>query len=100
MLHSVILSIQWLSSDQGGRKNPPVGERYSTVARFLDVEHGSSIDWSVIIELNTHIIDLGHQLGRVSFLSEEAPQDLLKPGREFELLEGNRVVGRCKILDD
>ena len=30
--------IHWISFEEGGRKSPPTGLQYSTVARFEDIE--------------------------------------------------------------
>jgi hypothetical protein len=35
---------------------------------------------------------------RVRFVMDEAPQDLLRDGERFELMEGRRVVAKCVVL--
>jgi hypothetical protein len=74
--------ICWISAAAGGRKQPPTGPRYLTVARFND----DADDWSVVVE------------GRIRFLTPDAPIHLLQPGQRCELVEGKRVIATVEIL--
>lgn len=80
-----VVRLTWIPESEGGRRAPPTGSRYSTVARFGNQE------WSLILELivrNTY---------EAWFLSEMAPENLLVSGAKFELREGARIVARGEV---
>ncbi|MFZ4663003.1 MAG: hypothetical protein ACOYNY_38720 [Caldilineaceae bacterium] len=85
--------ICWISAAAGGRKQPPTGPRYSTVARFNDTNA-----WSVVVEFvqppNAH----GCVEGQIRFLAPDVPIHLLQPGQRCELVEGKRVIATVEIL--
>lgn len=93
--------ITWLSREKGGRLNPPSGGEYSAVARFKNQTNWPSEAWSVMIRFLNPISGAREQLATVRFLvDEEAPDGLLDPGVEFELMEGPNAVARVKVLED
>jgi hypothetical protein len=79
--------IQWITAEEGGRQSPPLGPKYTTVARFED-------EGDVWLELPD--ATLSHRV-RVSFLAEQGPANLLVIGSVFELMEGNKSVARGVI---
>lgn len=87
----------FLPPDQGGRKNLLQGPWYHTVVQFpgIDLRPNS---WSFVINFESMICQYGTINVRVKFLSEEAPHNLLIPGRVFNLLEGERIVAIGQIL--
>lgn len=91
--------IQWISPEQGGRRAVPVGRRYSTVARFKGVQDLLDEFWSVVVELEESPSSPMIQTVRLTFLSDDAPTDLLAKYTNFELLEGSRVVARGETLE-
>lgn len=100
MKHTVKAHIFWVPADAGGRKAPPTGPRYSTVARFQsDKANQNEQAWSIIAEFlpqqNQHI---SCTLANIRFLAPNAPTYLLSLGNQFELLEGPRVVAKGKII--
>lgn len=90
--------ICWISASVGGRKQPPAGPRYSTVATF-NSEHGQNA-WSVVIEFDQQPDETSCVESRLVFLDPEAPSHLLQPGSQFQLVEGVRVVATVEILLD
>jgi hypothetical protein len=97
--------VDWIPKDQGGRNRPPTGlssPPYSTAVRFADAEEPwpPPMAWSLVVERDEALSEPCRWIADVHFLVDEAPQDSLRPGREFELYEGNRCVARGKILGD
>ena len=98
-MNTMKAKICWVLADKGGRKKPPTGPRYSTVARFP--EQGgdwSKQAWSIVANFTAPPDEDGCVMAEVGFLSDTAPQHLLKSGATFELMEGPRVVAKAKIL--
>lgn len=88
--------ICWIPASAGGRKQPPAGPRYSTVARFDEEDEQN--EWSVIVEFEQRPDDRGCVEGQIKFLIPEAPFYLLRPGKQFHLTEGARVVATVEII--
>jgi hypothetical protein len=85
--------VRWLSLGEGGRAQPPTGEQYITVARFVDPAADWSADaWSVVLSFVGSAEDAD-----VHFLAPEAPHHLLRPGVAFDLYEGRRKVAEVSI---
>jgi hypothetical protein len=91
--------LSWISSEHGGRVHPPIGQRYTTVARYRHPKtHEVSFEWSVVVRFNELLNDVEPQQVMISFLSPEAPHTLLQPGFTLELYEGARLVAVCEVL--
>jgi hypothetical protein len=91
--------ICWLTPEEGGRKRPPPGPVYSTVAKF----NGASSNWkdqawSIVVELYGPTDTSQCTTADVRFLSPHGPVELLYSGSQFELLEGHRKVAIGTIL--
>jgi hypothetical protein len=83
-----------LSPDEGGRTQPPTGEKYVTVARFEDPSGDWSTDaWSVVL-----YFEGSPEEARASFLVAGAPSHLLQPGVVFGLYEGHRKVAEVTVI--
>lgn len=80
----------------GGRQQPPIGPRYSTVAKFDHEDEPN--DWSVIIEFGQQADANGCIEGQIRFLVPEAPSYLLQSGSRCKLVEGRRTVANVEIL--
>jgi len=78
----------------------PLPEKYVTVARFPeDLSSWEKGAWSVVLEIDPDSWGPGPEVfGTATFLVEEAPWEILRPGVRFEMLEGNRVTATVKIL--
>lgn len=90
--------IQWITKEDGGRKNPPAGlgsPPYATVVRFTDTDEPwpPGIAWSLVIEKRESQSSEYHWIADVKYTIENAPHDSLRPGRPFELYEGNKCAG-------
>lgn len=86
--------VHWLSSDEGGRAQPPTGEQYITVAHFADPAGDWSPDaWSVVLRFMGSTEE-----AEVHFLAPEAPPHLLGPGVVFDLYEGRKKVAEVRVL--
>ena len=97
-------AIHWLSSVEGGRVIPPEGPRYVTVCRFDSSNVAWQQNaWSLVVEFDESPTTVGEQTASVWFLAydkPEAPQDLLRTGNKFDLLEGARVVAHGTIVEE
>jgi len=97
----ILAKICWIPAADGGREHPPLGPRYSTVARFdKEAEKWPHEAWSVVAEFKEELDRSSGILAELRFLVKEAPSHLLEPGSKFELYEGRRVVARGEVLKD
>jgi hypothetical protein len=97
--HKVLAKIHWIPSSQGGRKYPPTGPQYSTVAHF----EKTAAMWpreacSIVAEFIKETDDVSAVLAELRFLSPNAPSDLLETSSKFELFEGHRKVAHGEVL--
>src|ERR1700733_6968706 len=91
-------TIEWITTQEGGRKAPPPGPTYTAPIR-LDVDPTWQYGyWSLIANL-VEAVDPFRWRAEVQFLMDDAPHHLLRPGGTFEFHEGRRVVGRGKLGD-
>lgn len=86
--------IQWIDHTVGGRMAIPLAT-YSAPAKFQGWQAEA---WSLNIDIMSSF-DLGAQLFRAEiwFLADNAPVEVLKPGMQFAMYEGNKIVliGKC-----
>lgn len=93
--------VRWLPSAEGGRSSPPAGKKYSTVARFSAQSTSWDDDaWSIVLEFLAPPDENLEQLAEVSFLMDNAPDELMANGKEIKLMEGSRCVGVATIVGD
>jgi len=96
----VIARISWLSAEEGGRRHPPKGPSYSTVARFEnDDGNWPNEAWSIVAEFEQPV-DSSSVIAEIRFLAPKGPSHLLDPGRKFELFEGRSLVARGEVLKE
>jgi len=99
MIPKVRVKIYWIPPAKGGRKHPPSGPQYSTVARFeKTAENWPEEAWSIVADSITETDDAFCVIAQLRFLSPNAPSHLLKPGNKFDLFEGHRMVARGEVL--
>jgi len=95
----VTARIEWIGPEAGGREAPPVGPRYSTVARFEGQADWPREAFSLVVERKSNDHGDAEWIATVSFLvPENAPDDFLRPGARFELFEGGRRVAAGQVL--
>lgn len=88
--------INWFPPPRG--RIPP-GPVYSTPARFeKHRDKWPDEAWSIVAEFVEPVRPDGSVLVRLRFLVDEAPQELLAPGGQFDLFEGDTLVGSGEIL--
>ena len=84
--------VSWVPSAKGGRKKPPTGAVYSTIARFADDPKWPDESWSLVVR-KLRVYGGGRfWFAEVQFLMEEAPHELLRSGGRFDLYEGRKLV--------
>ena len=91
--------VEWLKDAEGGRRQPPSGEGkipYSAVVRLSQQPWPMSSAWSLAVE-KIQATSPFSWIARVHFVAEEAPEDSLSEGTEFELYEGKKCVARGQI---
>lgn len=98
MSRTVRAMISWIPPERGGRGEPPPGPKYSTVGRFEDDPRWPHDGWSLVVEFDRSFDNGKYVLGRVSFLVDHAPHQLLDVGNRFELLEGAKRVAKGVVL--
>lgn len=80
------------------RNRLPTSGQYIGVARFAqDRANWPSSAWSVVLDIHG---DPGAQpcMADARFLAAEAPQERLRPGACFELLEGHQVTAIVEVV--
>jgi hypothetical protein len=91
--------VKWIPYANGGRRSPPTGPTYSTVAEFEVVpESVTTNTWSIVLD---NMDSLGESLSTVAdvqLLAPDGPAELLSPGYRFRLLEGREVVALGEIV--
>jgi hypothetical protein len=97
--------VEWIPKEEGGRSRPPAGvgsPPYATEVRFTDSKEPwpPPVSWSLVVEKDEELSKSYRWIADVHFLMKEAPHDSLRPGRAFELYEGNKLVARGRILDE
>lgn len=91
--------IVWVPPDQGGRRSPPIGPRYSAPARFEAAwDAWPDEAWSLVLELISRPTESVDWIAEVRFLVEQAPQELLTDGARFDLYEGQKCVAHGTVL--
>lgn len=90
--------IFWVSSEKGGRKSLPFGDKY---APFI-IDKGQCLEtqtelWSVFV-INKTSIDKSITIANLRYVSEKAPNKLVY-GYEFDLYEGPKKVATGKIIE-
>lgn len=81
-------SLEWVPENLGGRKMiPSFGTRYNPLIRIDGAK--SALDWSIdfICPQEKEQVDI-----QFSFVSEQAPMDMLKKGGSYGIYEGNKKV--------
>jgi hypothetical protein len=90
--------LQWVAADEGGRRKPFRGKRYSTPVR-LPGDAGlieMRMAWSMTIVFPDEN-EVNPSLGIVEFLSLNAPVHRVQPGDLIEFYEGRRLTARANV---
>jgi hypothetical protein len=88
--------IYWLSKEQGGRQELPVGDKYAPIIKITNPLIELAEFWSVFV-INKNKLNENETLAEIEYLSDKAPDNLYKDV-EFELFEGNKLVAKGIIL--
>jgi len=87
----VPVTVEWM------RKRPP-GDTYSTMSRFPE-DADDSPRWSVVLNFLARAVSGGaNWRATARFLVEEAPQERLTAGAQFELYEGRTRTAIVTVL--
>lgn len=90
--------VTWIPVEHGGRRTPPSGTHYITVARFdEDGDSWQKVAWSVILEFEPNQ-GLPVHFAEARFLSPDGPVERLKSGHSFALFEGTKHVADVRLL--
>lgn len=92
--------ILWVKPEDGGRRSPPTGPEYSTVARFESLaDRWPEEAWSIVLRISASADASGTMLADIRMLvGANAPRDLLASGSRFDLFEGDRHVASGEVL--
>lgn len=92
---SVPVKVEWEPS----KKDRPVSGRYVTVARFLnDEDKWPDEAWSVSLDFHRQNDVFDYENGTANFLVGNAPNEWLKSGAVFEMLEGHNKTAKVTVL--
>ncbi|MBS9443672.1 MULTISPECIES: hypothetical protein [Photorhabdus] len=94
------IKVEWISEQNGGRKNPPPAGRYFAVSRFPEDINWQNNAWSVVFEFkstekkdNEYVSE-----GTVRFLMENAPNERMETNEYFNIYEGPKKVAKVFLL--
>ena len=91
--------IRWICRENGGRVHPPSGPIYYATCYFDAPVASRGINgWSVVLEFPESLNQPIMTKGTIRFLVDEAPHHLLKPGTQFEVYEGRKVVAVIEVM--
>lgn len=86
--------------DESVRRRFFPGNILSGPAHFPESQvRSSGTAWSITVEFLKPALQGDFYWGRVWFLVDEAPQELLYEGNEFELMEGEKNIVRILVCD-
>lgn len=95
MTNSHPVLVHWSDKKLG---SPPISGQYITVARFPEDDASWSSDlWSVVLKIRGDACIQPCE-AEAKFLSPDAPEDRLRSGTRFEMLEGNEVTAIVDVL--
>jgi hypothetical protein len=92
MNEQVTAMISWVAAEKGGRSAIPSGPTYSTLVRFDEDKDWPTQAWSATLDFIRSYAGGQYLYARVSFLSSDAPVQLLHEGSRFQLYEGRKLV--------
>lgn len=86
--------IEWMSYENGGRRNvPPQGTRYCPLIQLHEKDR--CVEWSIdFICPDFSKTDLIH----FCFLVENAPTNLIELNEEYNVFEGAKRVAKIKVI--
>jgi hypothetical protein len=94
MAHVAHVALRWLTPEEGGRKQPFVGARYATTARFP----GESDLFSVVCLFPDATLPNPARADLVLLFPDLVDiQRRILPGSHLEITEGPKVVARCQV---
>jgi hypothetical protein len=94
MAQSYTIQLRWLSVEQGGRKNPIGGGRYTPTARFA----GEQEHFSVVLEYPKGVCNPSTAILHLLNPDLVEIQLQIHPGVALEIMEGANVVAHCTVL--
>jgi hypothetical protein len=90
--------IRWFSFAQGGRRRLPSVSLYRSAVRFDADPNRTLGTWDIELRFDRPPAVGAESTAIVSFRSNDAPRELLRPGSAFELTEGKKVVARGEVV--
>lgn len=90
------IKVEWIPPEAGGRKSPPGGGEYFSVARFDEDKNWDGISWSIKFTLETPVLEnnLLVSYGMAQFLFSSAPHNKLAGNNSFFIYEGAKKVAK------
>lgn len=92
MNRTIEAMISWVPREKGGRREPPVGPTYMTVAHFEGDTTWPREAWTLVVKPRKLLRGGHYMVADVAFLADQAPSHLLRRGNRFQLFEGPRLV--------
>lgn len=93
--------IRWVPAARGGRREPPrPATRYTAPVRFESDPTEACGTWSLRIQQSVEVHGAEVIEARIAFAVPGAPDQLLREGERFELLEGLKVVAKGVVVPE
>jgi hypothetical protein len=87
---STLARIDWIPQNE---VPGPTVQRYISPSRFI----ADKFMWSLVMDF-PDFPDVS--TASISFLADQAPHHLIRPGEKFEVYQGHKVVGRGVVIGD
>lgn len=98
-MDKVLVRVDWLHPNQGGRQQLPAGEHYIVVGKFPHQTYEQWLEnaWSIRLDW----LDKEHPggwYGLAGFAAPNSPESWLVAGGAFEIYEGPTMIGQVSIV--
>lgn len=97
-MSSSMAIISWIPASKGGRRHPPTGISYRSVARVDGDPEWPTNAWTLVVRPRRAVAQGQFVVADVAFLAPEAPARLLRKGVRFQIFEGTRMVATGQLL--
>ena len=97
---AVIVALDWLAADQGGRKRPVSNADYAATASFS--EENMQL-FSIVLHFPSTIendlkVPTRTDIAQATFLVPDLVAAKIEQGAKFQVTEGDRVVANAEVL--
>ena len=95
---NVPVNVKWIGKKT---KSLPTGKQYITISKFNEDLNWSKEAWSIVLEFEISAKQQGNpSKAKAHFLMDNAPQNRLSNGNQFQLYEGKDLVAEVTVENE